>query len=270
MFRIESETNLSNDGADKVANGRSRVQSDVGFSNYPEGIDGEGLLFEKNGGPPSKRTASLNIQPTPVGCAVPKSQSVSEEVFESEGTNGRMTDEMRELRFNRIVKENLEKYPLDYDRLRLQKEAETLKHRGKERSKGFHRKAPKDESSLLRSRGPDCSSHGPSCTETDGSSMEPDAFWRTLNDDHWNETDARLSGGSLSDGGGTPVQGNSLPRDSWMSPPVAPELSAASTAFPAVSNDHVTCELEGQLHSFCHLFCFFTHSAVLPFLAVCL
>lgn len=262
MFRIESGPNLLNDGTDQVENGRSSLQSDVSFPSNPESVDGNGL-FEKNRALPSNRSMSLDIQQSSMGCAIQqRSRSFSDEAFGSERTNGRMTDEMRDLRFNRIVMENLEKYPLDYDRLRLQKEAETSKDRGKERSRGFNEKPLKEEGNFLRSDGPGLPSLYPSCSEADGSSMEPDDFWRMLHDDHWNEAETRFSSGSLSDSG-TPVQGNSLPRDSWISPPVVPERSTASNRFPAKNNDHITCELEGQFYSFTHLACFFSRSSFL-------
>lgn len=256
MFRIDSGLNLSTDGSEKVENGQSKVESDVGFPRNT----GNGL-FEKSKGLPSKMSSkSLDIQQTSsMGCAAQKShRSVS---FDAECTNGRMTDEMRDFRFNRIVMENLEKYPLDYDRLRLEKEAETAKERGRERSNGFDRKALKEEGGFLCSHGRDIPSRCPLCSETDGSSMEPDAFWKMLHDDNWNE----VEGSSLSDEG-TPVQGNSLPLDTWISPPVvAPGMSTGSTTYPARNNDHITCELEGQFCLFAWFVCFFAHSLVYPF-----
>lgn len=267
MFRIESGPNLLNDGTDKAENGGSSVQSDVSFPSNPESVDESGP-FKKNKGLPSNRSMSLDIQKSSVGCPVQqKSRSLSDEAFESGCTNGRMTDKMRDLRFNRIVMENLEKYPLDYDRLRLEKEAETSKERRKEQSGGFNEKALKEEGDFLHSNGPGFPSLYPSCSEADGSSMEPDDFWRMLHDDHWNEAEARLSSGSLSDGG-TPVQGNSLPRDSWISPPVVPELSTVSAKFPAKNNDHITCELEGQFYSFTHFTYFFSRSSLYPSFAL--
>lgn len=236
MFRFENIQNSSSDHrSEAVINESGEAKSES--QNFQESKEAASLNKEYIGDVTPSQNAATGLQVAVGGddLRTAKSRAVTPPKI-------RMTDEMRDCRFERIVRENLERYPLDYDRDHQQKLAEAAEAR----RQSYDRKCATETAQKHPKTPPIPSSVEFSSNEISGG--EPDEFWKTLNDDDWNGTEA----GSV--GTPSPVQGNSLPRDSWIGPP--PSASDGPTCgFSAEANDRISNELEGILDRFLDVFC---------------
>lgn len=229
MFRFENIQDSSSDHRSEAANESGETKSES--HDCQESKETASLNEDDIGGAKLPQSATTGV-PAVGGDdhRTAKSDTVSPKI--------RMTDEMRDCRFERIVRENLERYPLDYDRDHQQKPTEATETR----MQSCRRKCKTETTQKQRKTPPPI----PSCGEFPNNEIsggEPDEFWKTLDEDDWNGTEAGSAG--------TPplVQGNSLPRDSWIGPPPSTH-DGPTCGFAAEANDRIRDELEGILNRF--------------------
>lgn len=169
-----------------------------------------------------------------------------------------VTDGLRDIRFNRIVKENLEKYPIDYDRLQRQTTATTEQTDSIRSKRGwsFERSSPSEQTQICRltydDRSPTCETvpeNGESGAPGEGE--EEDGVQKT--ESEWNEGGSSAIEFDISDSESQSsqmlVQSNSLPKDAWISPSIDVfEFSPADISTMNLNdvNDRVKNEFEAS------------------------